>query len=152
MNKQLPLALRATAFVLGYFLIPTTSAQTRIIFAQGFHTNVGALGAEFDLPLVNFQGRFLAAPLPSNRQKYSAGPVLVLAEQPELGTDIYTAQHLSLDRTPFNEDWGTYHAIGGRFAFKRIAIFYEWALLWDVEPGFTGPISTGSLLGMSVAL
>lgn len=137
--------------ILFTLLLSTTTAhaQKRLTVATGYHTNGIALGLETNVPFRNTEGRILAAPLPLNNQKYTAGPMFILSEQPRLGTEIYTAQNLSLDLTPTNWDWGTYHSIGGRFHFHHLHFFAELAALWDVEPGWSGPVTTGTVFGLS---
>ena len=137
--------------IIGILLLMGVEGQSqhRLTVATGFHTNGIALGLETPLPIRNTEGRILAAPLPLNGQKYSAGPIFILAKQPRLGTELYTAQNLSLDITPWNWDWGTYHSLGGRFHFRRLTFFAELAALWDVEPGWSGPVTTGTVFGLS---
>jgi hypothetical protein len=127
-------------------------AQSRVFAAGGFHTNNAALGLDIQLPNSPFHGRAMAASFPSNIQKYTAGPTIDLYVFPNTKSTIFTAQNLSLDITPWNWDWGTYHSLGIEHKVHNFYFFTEAALLWDVEPGFTGPKYFGGAVGIGYNL
>ncbi|MEY2963014.1 MAG: hypothetical protein RL754_275 [Bacteroidota bacterium] len=62
------------------------------------------------------------------------------------------AQHITLDTNPRNYDWGTFHAFGLSVQIAQIRFRIEYGLMWDVEPGWSGPLYYGGNMKLGLRL